>query len=160
MTQQQEIIVRIPNRFPAKKVNSIVEGHAAWIEKALEKQGEKSDFKCELSDEDIIRLKSMAKDIIPERVGYYAKLMGAKPTGVKITSAKTRFGSCNAKNGLCFSYILMLYPKEAIDYVVVHELAHTFEHNHSQSFYKKVSEFMPNYKDCEILLSKKQEKPY
>lgn len=160
VTQQQEVIVRIPNRFPAKKVPSIVENHREWIEKAIAKQSEKSDYKCELSDEDIEKLKQLAKSIIPSKVEKFAKIMGAKPTGVKITSAKTRFGSCNAKNSLCFSYILMLYPDEAVNYVVVHELAHTFEHNHSQKFYEKISEFITNYKYCEKLLKKSQKKPF
>ena len=85
------------------------------------------------------------------RVDYYSRLMNVKPTGIKITSAKKRFGSCSGKNSICFSYYLMLYPKEAVDYVVVHELAHIRHHNHSKDFYSFVSEFMPDYKEREKL---------
>ena len=89
---------------------------------------------------------------MPKRVEYYSVLMNVKPTGIKITSAKKRFGSCSGKNSICFSYYLMLYPKEAVDYVVVHELAHIRHHNHSKDFYNFVSEFMPDYKEREKLL--------
>lgn len=89
---------------------------------------------------------------MPERVDYYSRLMNVKPTGIKITSAKKRFGSCSGKNSICFLYYLMLYPKEAVDYVVVHELAHVRHHNHSKDFYNFVSEFMPDYKEREKLL--------
>ena len=77
--------------------------------------------------------------------------MNIKPTGVKITSAQKRFGSCNGKNSLCFSYILMLYPDEAVDYVVVHELSHIRHHNHSKDFYKLISSVLPDYKDLKYL---------
>ena len=93
-----------------------------------------------------------ANDYLPKRVEYYSDIMNVKPTGLKITSAKKHFGSCNGKNSICFSYYLMLYPKEAIDYVVVHELAHIKHHNHSKEFYNYISIFMPDYKQREKLL--------
>ena len=75
-------------------------------------------------------------------------------TGIKITSARKRFGSCNGKNSLCFSCLLMLYPKEAIECVVVHELAHIKHHNHSPSFYGFIDRVMPDYRIRESLLRK------
>ena len=71
--------------------------------------------------------------------------MGLVPSGVKITSARTRFGSCSGKNGLCFSWRLMQYPPEAIDYVVVHELAHIRHHDHSPAFYALVGQYLPDW---------------
>ncbi|MBR5506725.1 MAG: M48 family metallopeptidase [Clostridia bacterium] len=90
--------------------------------------------------------------MIPPKVEYYSRIMGVKPSSVKITSAHSRFGSCSGKNAICFSYILMCYPEEAIDYVVVHELAHIKHHNHSRSFYNFIGKFMPDYKQREKLL--------
>ena len=78
--------------------------------------------------------------------------MGVCPTGITVTGAQKRFGSCSAKDRLCFSYHLMRYPEPAIDYVVVHELAHIFHKNHSKSFYAYVEKYMPDYKECEKLL--------
>ena len=73
--------------------------------------------------------------------------MGTDYTGIKITSAKTRYGSCSAKNSLCFSLYLMQKPLYAVDYVIVHELAHTVHHNHGKDFYKLIEKYMPDYKD-------------
>ena len=81
--------------------------------------------------------------------------MGLTPTSVKITSAKTRFGSCSSKNALCFSLYLCLYPSEAIDYVVVHELAHIKHKNHSREFYDFVASVMPDYKEREKIVKGK-----
>ena len=73
--------------------------------------------------------------------------MGLFPTGVKITSAQKRLGSCSYKNSLCFSYKLMQFPQDVIDYVVVHELAHIEHKNHSNDFYELISQYIPDYKD-------------
>ena len=80
--------------------------------------------------------------------------MGVEYGSVKITSAQKRFGSCSGKNNICYSYILMQYPIEAIEYVVVHELAHTVHHDHSRDFYNLIAEYMPDYKQREKLLKK------
>ena len=79
-------------------------------------------------------------------------MMGVTPAGVKITSARTRFGSCSGKNSLCFSWRLMLYPPQAIDYVVVHEMAHIRHHNHSKDFWAFVASVMPDYRERQALL--------
>ena len=85
-------------------------------------------------------------------MAHYAEWMGVTPTGVKITGAKTRFGSCSAKNSLCFSLYLMAYPDAAVDYVVVHELAHIRHKNHSPAFYAEVARVMPDYRERRKLL--------
>ena len=79
-------------------------------------------------------------------------LMKVVPTKITVTGARTRFGSCSGKNSICFSYHLMRYPDKAIDYVVVHELAHIKHKNHSKDFYSFVARFMPDYKEREKLL--------
>ena len=71
---------------------------------------------------------------------------------ITITSAKTRFGSCSSEGNIAFSYRLMLYPEAAIDYVVVHELAHRREMNHSAAFYKIIASVLPDYKYRNALL--------
>ena len=121
--------------------------HTNWIEKHLLIQKEKQQHKIVLSPEQIMALKLKAKEIIPHKVEHFAKIMNLKPTSVKITSAQKRFGSCSGKNSLCFSYILMQYPEKAIDYVVVHELAHRIEMNHSQQFWTVVEHEMPDYRE-------------
>lgn len=146
------LILRVPLRYSQKSVDKLIEAHKDWIEKHMLIQCEKQKNKVILSDEQIAELKEKAKEIIPQRVEYYSKIMGLKPSGVKITSAQKRFGSCSGKNNLCFSYILMQYPTEAIDYVVVHELAHIVHKNHSKDFYKLIEKYLPDYKLRERLL--------
>ena len=90
------------------------------------------------------------------RVDYWSDIMGLTPTGLKITSARTRFGSCSGKNSLCFSWRLMQYPREAIDYVVVHELAHIRHHDHSPAFYALIERYMPDWRERMKLLKDKK----
>ena len=94
-----------------------------------------------------------AKAQLPDMVRHWAQEMGVTPTGLKITSARTRFGSCSGKNSLCFSLYLMEYPPEAIEAVVVHELAHIRHKNHGSDFYTLVRQYLPDY-DRQIKLLK------
>ena len=66
--------------------------------------------------------------------------------GITVTGARTRFGSCSPKNRLCFSFRLMEYPLPAIEYVVVHELAHIRHKNHGPDFYRLVEGTLPDYR--------------
>lgn len=100
----------------------------------------------------IRELTERAKREIPPRVSFYAEKMGVEPTGIRITAARKRFGSCSGKNSLCFSCLLMQYPPEAVDCVVVHELAHIRHHDHSAAFYAFIHSVMPDYRTREALL--------
>ena len=82
----------------------------------------------------------------------YASLMGLRPAGISITGARTRFGSCSAKNRICFSWRLMRYPEAAIDYVVVHELAHIRHKDHSPAFYDCIARILPDWRERRALL--------
>ena len=95
-----------------------------------------------------------AKAVLPERVAYWAARMGVEPAGITITAARTRFGSCSGKNRLNFSLYLMDYPAEAIEYVVVHELAHIRHHDHSTAFYGEVARYLPDWRSRRALLKK------
>ena len=146
------VTVRAPYKMPDATILKFVNEKQDWILKSLELQKQRAEAHPEPSTEEIKALKQKAKEYLPKAVEYYGNLMGLKPTGVKITSAKGRFGSCSGKNGICFSYRLMMYPKEAIDYVVVHELAHIKHHDHSKRFWDLVAQFMPDYKQRRDLL--------
>ena len=90
--------------------------------------------------------KKEAKSIIEQRVALYQERMGCYASAVKINAAKTRWGSCSGKNSLNFSWKLVMAPLKTVDYVVIHELAHTVEHNHSKNFWNIVRRIMPDYK--------------
>lgn len=151
ITREAKVVVRAPRRMSKAAIDAFVTGHAEWIEKHLAMREEKNER--EYADEAReAELRALAKTIIPEKVAEFASIMKVSPASVKITGAKTRFGSCSGKNGLCFSWRVMCYPERAIDYVVVHELAHILHHNHSKNFWKTVEKYMPDYKEAEKML--------
>ncbi len=98
------------------------------------------------SEQQLAAWRKEAVAYLPQRVAYFADIMGVHPTAVKINAAAKRFGSCSSKGNLNFSCRLMAYPPEAIDYVVVHELAHLIHMNHSAAFYAAVAAVLPDYK--------------
>ena len=148
------VVVSAPMFLNRSKIDDFVLKHSAWIDEKREVISNRQKTISALSDEKITQLKELAATVLPKRVEHYSQIMGVKPTSIKITSAKKRFGSCSGKNGLCFSYLLMLYPDDAVDYVVVHELAHIKHHNHSQQFYLFVKQILPDYKEREKILKK------
>ena len=91
--------------------------------------------------------RAQAKEKLTERVDLYASQYAFQYKKIGITSARTRWGSCSASGALNFSWRLILAPLEAVDYVVVHELAHTVFHNHAKRFWKKVETIMPDYQE-------------
>ena len=148
------LTVKAPYGTKQKRIDDLISSHEAWINKHIKKQREKNEKYGNLTDEMIAELRKTAKQILPLKVSYYAKIMGLKYGRISITGAKTRFGSCSSKGNIAFSYRLMMYPDEAIDYVVVHELAHLKEMNHSPAFYKIIAKVLPDYKERIKLLKK------
>ena len=152
ITRDGRLLVRAPQRAPQAVIDRFVASHADWIAAHLEKQRQRAQAHPPLTEDELAALRQKARDILPGRVAHYAGRMGVTPTGVKITGAKTRFGSCSAKNSLCFSLYLMAYPDATVDYVVVHELAHIRHKNHSPAFYAEVAKVMPDYRERRKLL--------
>lgn len=147
-----EVVVRAPARMSKREIDAFVVLHRGWIETHLEQQRQRADARPEPTQAEIEGLRKDAKAYIPGRVALFADQMGLTPTAVKITSAKRRFGSCSGKNSLCFSCLLMRYPPEAIDYVVVHELAHIVHKNHGPAFYALIEQTMPDFRARRALL--------
>lgn len=156
ITPSSELLVRAPRRLPTSEIDSFVESKSKWIEKHLEKsrlRGAMAEA-GKLTDKQVAELKAKARKILPQKTAFYAAMMALEPTSVKITSAKKRLGSCSAKNGICYSYTLMRYPEKAIDYVVVHELAHIRFKNHGWEFYALIEKYMPDYRERLALIKK------
>ncbi len=140
------VTVKAPLTCSDEHIEEFLEQKKEWLQKAIASQLEKAKKKKSYSDEDIKILRAQAKEIIPQKVRHYSEIMGVSPTGIKINSAKKRYGSCTGENSLNFSLYLMDKPDEFINYVVIHELAHIRHHNHSKDFYKFIEQFMPEYK--------------
>lgn len=146
------LIVRAPLRYTKDDAEKFIKEHEKWILKHLPSVLAKKQEVSLLSDKDIALAKKCAKIICTHFVKKYAPLMNVCPKNIKVTSAKKSFGSCSGKDNICFSYFLMLYPMEAIIYVVVHELAHIKHHNHSSDFHKYLEKYLSEAKNYEKLL--------
>ncbi len=90
-------------------------------------------------------LKQKAENYIPARVKYLSKKIGIKPKRVNVKEQKTRWGSCSSLGNIALNYKLMRFNKKVIDYVIIHELCHLREMNHSKKFWDLVFSFMPDY---------------
>ena len=91
--------------------------------------------------------KDKANDVLSDRVAWYSKKSGISIKQIKITSATSRWGSCSAKGTLSFPWRLVMAPVPVIDYVVIHELVHISEKNHSKTFWNQVHALMPDYEN-------------
>ena len=92
--------------------------------------------------------KDRAKEIIKERVDLYSEGIDSAYSKIRITNANSRWGSCSVKGNLNFSWRIIMAPLEILDYVVVHEMVHLLEKNHSKRFWDKVGTYFPDYKKC------------
>lgn len=147
------LLVRAPLYYTKKQAEEAIKNSEKWISKTLPKIENKRDAIAQLTKEDVVLAKKGLEIICNRLIKEYAPFMNVNPTGIKITSAKKRFGSCAYNNSICFSYLLMLQPFDAIRYVVVHELAHIKYHNHSLSFHSFVSQTLKNADKYEKLLA-------
>lgn len=152
VTPDGEVLVKAPKNTPKKNIEETVKKYSDWIEKTQKKVLGKDIGMKKASAEEEKLLRKKAKELLPEKVNYYSDLFGVTPTRLTVTGARTRFGSCSGKNGISFSFYLMRFPEDAIDYVVVHELCHIIHHNHSKEFYKEIEKILPDYKRRKKLL--------
>ena len=140
------VIVRAPLRMPLIMIEAFLSSRSVWISRAVEKQRKKSAGAVHVTEQDLKFLRKQAKEILPGRIAFFAKRMGLEVPPFRVTSARTRYGSCSPKNSLSLSLFLMVNPPEAIDYVVVHELAHIRNKNHGPRFWSEVASVLPDWK--------------
>lgn len=145
------VLVRVPLRAGAEQIQAFLTANEAWIrthlQKVLARQAERERLQIpKLSEVQVRSLAEQAKKIIPARIACYAPQMGVTYGRITIRNQKTRWGSCSAKGNLNFNCLLMLTPIEIVDYVVVHELAHRKEMNHSAAFWREVERVLPDYR--------------
>ncbi|MCI9445450.1 MAG: M48 family metallopeptidase [Oscillospiraceae bacterium] len=152
ITRDCRVVVRAPLRMPEKQIDAFVSGHADWITAHMAIQQKRREDHPEPTPEERAEYIRRAREELPVRVAKYSRIMGLYPAGITITGAEKRFGSCSGKNRICFSWRLMGYPEAAIDYVVVHELAHIRHKDHSKAFYACVEEVLPDWRERRRLL--------
>lgn len=145
------VTLRVPLQITKKDIEKILKEKEYWIHKhqaeiARKKEEYEAKGCSRITYAEVQQLSDKAVKYIPKRVAYFAEIVGVEYGRITIRNQKTRWGSCSGKGNLNFNCLLMLAPPEIIDYVVVHELCHRKEMNHSTAFWNEVSKVIPDYK--------------
>ena len=146
------VTVRAPYGVTEKYIEEFLNKNEAWISKRMNeiKVKKKSIESKNVENVTLDKIKILADQalkIIPTRVEYFARIIGVTYGNITIRNQKTRWGSCSSKGNLNFNCLLMLAPPEVLDYVVVHELCHRKQMNHSKAFWTEVEKVFPDYKE-------------
>ena len=153
ITRDCRVVVRAPRRLSRAQIDSFVAKHEAWIAGHLEQQRRRAALAPPApTPAELAALKETARQLLMPKVAFWSQQMGLFPTGVKITVARTRYGSCSGKNSLCFSCFLANAPEAAVDLVVVHELCHIRVKNHGPDFYALLERTLPDWRERKRLL--------
>lgn len=143
--------VRAPLWMPEGQIRQFIDAHRDWIQKAWarqEKRRQELEKLPRLTEEELQELAEKARAYLPERVSFYAPKIGVSYGKITVKRLRSRWGSCSARGNLNFNCLLMLAPPQVIDSVVVHELCHRKEMNHSERFYREVLRAFPDYREC------------
>lgn len=141
------ITVRAPLRMSVREIDQFVEHHKEWIWTRKKMQEERNAARRTYTDEEREAGKKLAKRVLAEKCRRFAQQMGVTYGMISVREQKTRWGSCSTKGNLNFNWKLVLMPEEILDYVVVHELAHRLEMNHSPAFWAQVGYVIPDYRE-------------
>ena len=143
-----EVIVKAPHRAPLAFIEDFLESKRDWIAEGLAVQNAYPPFTAE----EVRAMADAALADIPKRVALFAPIVGVTYGRITIRNQRTKWGSCSSKGNLNFNCVLMLAPEWVRDYIVIHELCHRKEMNHSAAFWAEVARVCPNYKEAEAWL--------
>lgn len=147
------VLVRAPYKMRDREIEEFLQEKSKWIKKHLDMVKEQQEKREKeppiqrLSEQELKELARQAMLVFPEKIRYYAGKIGVDYGRVTIRNQKTRWGSCSSKGNLNFNCLLMLAPEEIQNYVVIHELCHRKEMNHSSKFWAEVAKIMPDYEE-------------
>lgn len=144
-----QVVVKAPAKATKEYIDIFVNKNIAWIEKMRRKHMENAARGTKPTRRQIEQMKIRALQVMSQKTRHFARIMGTSYTHVKITGAKSRWGSCSAKDGICYSYRVMFLSDRRRDYIAVHELSHTKVKNHSAAFYREIENILPCYRDIE-----------
>lgn len=155
ITADMQIVVFVPLYVSDNEIERMVISKSKWIDEHMLKVQSTIDERSKLekiTSEQIKELADQAVEYIPKRVKYYAENENFVYNKITIKNLVSRWGSCSTKGNLNFNCLLMLTPDYVIDYIVVHELCHLREMNHSEKFWAEVEKIMPDYQRAELWL--------
>ncbi|RVZ36742.1 M48 family peptidase [Helicobacter pylori] len=163
ITPSLEVILKMPDSCPQARANAFLKEQEAWLKKTFLSMQEKYsllrshletyqnkilvfDEVKNANDYTLTELKKILKTYLERKLPLIAQKMQTSYTGFNIRNNAKVLGSCSYHNRLSFALLLVCAQKEAIDYVIIHELAHTIHKNHSKNFWRCVQIFCPNYR--------------
>ncbi len=143
--REGELYLRIPDRLQESEIQAFLQKHIRWIRKRM--VSHTLPLPDTFTEEEKQRLKQQAGEILKARAAYFARLMGVKYNRIFIKEQKTVWGSCSTKGNLNFNWKLIFTGPDQLEYVVVHELAHLKQMNHSPAFWREVEAVLPDYRE-------------
>ena len=145
------VLLRAPLRCPRRQLEAFAQEHRDWIEQKLRESEERRAALAavpKLSEEELLALQKLGRRLFPARCAYYAPRLGVAYGRISVRRQRSKWGSCSAKGNLNFNCLLLLAPESVLDYVVVHELCHRREMNHSKRFWALVEGLCPDYREA------------
>ena len=154
ITPEGEVVVRAPRRCSKAAIDGFVREKDGWIQDhlrqvriRLEEVKAQQESQPAWSEADYAKARRLAGTVLRQKAALYAGIMQVTFGTITVRDQKTRWGSCSAKGNLNFNWRLILAPEPVLDYVVIHELAHRKEMNHSDRFWNLVETVMPDYRN-------------
>lgn len=144
LTPDGRVLLRCPRKTTAADARRFIDAHEGWIRSHLQTLKAQPQLPV-FSEAELAALTAEAKAFFPERTAYFAPLVGVTYGRISVRHQHSRWGSCSGKGSLNFNCLLMLAPPEVRDYVVVHELCHRLQMNHSPAFWAEVSRVCPDW---------------
>jgi len=148
------ITVSAPTRISQKIINNFLIEKADWIKNVLAKCKPENSQKKSSDKKNYILNKANALRLARKKITFFAEKYNLKPNKIFIRNQSTRWGSCSTKGNLNFNYRFIFLPEELQDYLIVHELCHLAEMNHSSRFWSLVEQTIPDYKKRKTALRK------
>ena len=149
VTAEAEVLIRAPYKMPLYEIEAFVRKNREWIDSNMEKaksRVQRVDAYGMMTENEISALSILAEAAIPPKVEYFAEILGVTYGRVSIKHNKSLWGSCTSDGDLSFNCLLMKAPESVMDYVIVHELCHRLEMNHSPAFWQHVEAVIPDHK--------------
>jgi len=147
-----QVTVRVPRTVTEAQAEEFARRHGEWILKTRKRVLQNASWRRSYTEAEKQTGKQRLSRKLEERLPLFASVMGVSYGRVSIRDQRTRWGSCSGKGNLNFNWKLSLVPDEILDYVVVHELAHRIEMNHSANFWREVEKILPDYRERRMWL--------
>lgn len=145
ITEEGKLSIKAPIRMTDREIEKFLYQKSFWIYKQAKRKKEEQKNRLVRTEAEIKLLREKARKVLTEKTDYYKRLIGVDYKKIRIGDQKTRWGSCSSSGTISYNWRLILMPEEIMDYVVVHELCHMVEMNHSKRFWARVAEILPDY---------------